>query len=70
MKHLGMIGGAAVMVVGSIFIVQGVGLLPGSAMTGQIVWAYIGAGLVLGGLGLIAWGHRRGLDSRDKGSRG
>ena len=66
MKIFGMVTGAVVLLVGSIFMVQGVGLLPGSAMTGQIVWAYIGGAMVLGGLGLIAWAHRRGLSSRDK----
>jgi hypothetical protein len=32
--------------VGWVFILQGIGVLPGSFMTGQLVWAVIGAVLV------------------------
>jgi hypothetical protein len=52
------------LIVGSIFFVQGVGLLPGSVMTGQTIWAVIGAVVVAGGMGVIVWAHRRGLAPR------
>jgi hypothetical protein len=33
-------------VIGIVFIFQGVGILPGSFMTGEIVWAAVGAVLL------------------------
>jgi hypothetical protein len=35
---------------GTIWILQGVNILPGSFMTGQKVWAYRGAAIALAGL--------------------
>jgi hypothetical protein len=43
----------ALMVMGTIWILQGINILPGSFMTGQIVWAYRGAGCVVAGLALL-----------------
>jgi len=39
---------------GAVWILQGVGILPGSFMTGDIVWAAIGSVLLLVS-GLILW---------------
>jgi hypothetical protein len=39
---------------GGVWILQGVGILPGSFMSGDIVWAAIGAVLLLVS-GLILW---------------
>ncbi|HUG05272.1 MAG: hypothetical protein WEE03_01700 [Chloroflexota bacterium] len=39
---------------GVVWILQGVGVLPGSFMTGQIVWAAIGAVLLFAS-GLLLW---------------
>lgn len=39
--------------VGGIFLGQGVGLIPGSFMTGSATWAVIGAVMVLGGAALV-----------------
>ena len=39
---------------GIVWILQGVGVLPGSFMTGQIVWAAIGA-VVLFVSGVLLW---------------
>jgi hypothetical protein len=39
---------------GIVWILQGIGVLPGSFMTGQIVWAVIGAVLLFVS-GLLLW---------------
>jgi len=39
---------------GIVWILQGIGVLPGSFMTGQIVWAAIGAVLLFVS-GLLLW---------------
>jgi len=40
-------------VVGSVWFFQGVGVIEGSFMTGEAVWAVIGAACVLAGLALF-----------------
>ncbi len=47
---------------GTVWILQGVNILPGSFMTGQMVWAYRGAGTAVAGLILllITLAKRRG----------
>ena len=50
-------------IVGSIWFFQGVGVLPGSFMTGQIIWAIYGAPLALAGGGLVWWVNR-GVQTR------
>ena len=46
--------------VGLVWLLQGVGILPGSFMTGQSFWAVMGAiFLIVGGL-LVFTGLRRG----------
>jgi hypothetical protein len=44
---------------GIVWILQGVNILPGSFMTGQIVWAYRGAATALIGLVLLLFTLRR-----------
>ena len=46
------------LVVGLVWIGQGTGLIGGSAMSGQAIWAVVGAVLVAGAAGL-AWTGRR-----------
>jgi hypothetical protein len=41
------------MLAGGVFLFQGVGVIPGSFMTGRSEWAVIGAGLVAGGAALL-----------------
>jgi hypothetical protein len=41
-------------VTGGVWILQGIGVLPGSFMTGQVMWAAIGAVLLLVS-GLLLW---------------
>ena len=52
--------GTILVVIGLIWFLQGVGVLPGSFMTGQIRWAvYGGVAVVVGVVLLIAGRHRR-----------
>lgn len=44
---------------GAVWIGQGVGLIPGSFMSGDMKWAYIGGVTVVVGLGLIFFARRR-----------
>jgi uncharacterized membrane protein len=44
---------------GTVWILQGVNILPGSFMTGQMVWAYRGAGTALVGLVMLLLTLRR-----------
>jgi hypothetical protein len=54
MRVFGIIVGCCLMAMGTIWVLQGVNILPGSFMTGQIVWAYRGAGTAaVGALVLI-----------------
>ena len=51
--------GVLVLLVGAVFAGQGLGYIPGSFMSGDIKWFWIGSGmvvsgLVLGGAGLVA----------------
>jgi hypothetical protein len=41
--------------VGAIWVLQGVGILPGSRMTGDPFWAQVGAVLLVFGIGLGVW---------------
>lgn len=47
------------LLIGIIWVLQGLNILPGSFMTGQIIWAVIGAPLALAG-GALAWWVNRG----------
>ena len=53
------IAGAILDLVGTIWVLQGLNILPGSFMTGQLFWA--GAGLVamIAGMTLLIMGVRR-----------
>ena len=44
---------------GAIWFLQGINLLPGSFMTGQIQWAIYGILAMLTGIGLLVWNNRR-----------
>jgi hypothetical protein len=48
----------ALLLVGLVWIAQGIGLLGGSAMSGQSFWAVVGVVLVVLA-GVIAWSGRR-----------
>jgi uncharacterized membrane protein HdeD (DUF308 family) len=51
--------GAVLILMGCIWILQGVNILPGSFMTGQIRWAVYGAIAVAVGVALLLTANRR-----------
>lgn len=50
---------ACLIAMGIIWILQGVNILPGSFMTGQIVWAWRGAASAVVGLLLLVFVNRK-----------
>ena len=60
MKTTARILGIILMIIGTIWILQGVNILPGSFMTGQTKWAINGAIAVVIGVVLFAWSRRMG----------
>jgi hypothetical protein len=55
MRYVLLILGGLMVLVGGVWVLQGVGVLPGSFMTGQLFWAIMGAILlVVGGLLILA----------------
>ena len=60
MRYVLLIVGGLMVLVGGVWLLQGIGILPGSFMTGQPFWAAMGAiSLAVGGL-LIFAGFRLG----------
>ena len=59
MKWIGYGAGGSFLLVGLVWFLQGIGLLPGSFMTGQTQWAFAGAGVGMIGVGLILWIRKR-----------
>jgi hypothetical protein len=53
--------GVLMVVMGTIWFLQGINILPGSFMTGQIRWAVYGAIAVVAGLLVMARGNRRAV---------
>lgn len=51
--------GALCVLMGCIWILQGINVLPGSFMTGQVRWAIYGAIGALVGVGLLVAANRR-----------
>jgi hypothetical protein len=51
--------GALCLIVGCIWFLQGINVLPGSFMTGQTKWAVYGAILFIAGLGVLVVANRR-----------
>jgi LPXTG-motif cell wall-anchored protein len=51
--------GVLLVVVGGIWFLQGIGVLPGSFMTGQIRWAVYGGIAVIVGIALLLAARRR-----------
>ena len=47
------ISGGILIVVGLIFFLQGINVLPGSFMTGQTKWAVYGALMIIAGIVLV-----------------
>ena len=55
---LTIVGGLAVLL-GGVWILQGINVLPGSFMTGDVKWAIYGAILAVAGIVVILWSRRR-----------
>jgi len=51
--------GVLCLLMGCVWILQGINILPGSFMTGQSKWAMYGALLVIAGIGLLISAKRR-----------
>jgi hypothetical protein len=51
--------GVLCLLVGCVWILQGINILPGSFMTGQTKWAIYGGVLVVAGIGLLISANRR-----------
>ena len=51
--------GVLMMLMGAIWFLQGINILPGSFMIGQVRWAVYGGATVLVGLGLVVAAKRR-----------
>lgn len=58
MKTILNIAGAVLIGIGAIWFLQGLGILPGSFMTGQIKWSVFGALAIAAGIGNF-WAARR-----------
>lgn len=56
--------GGLMVVMGGTWLLQGVGILPGSFMTGQSFWAVVGALVLVAGAALCYFGARAGLRGR------
>ena len=54
--------GALLVLMGAIWFLQGINVLPGSFMTGQIRWAIYGGIAVAAGVALLFIANRRRLD--------
>jgi hypothetical protein len=55
---LSILGGLSILA-GGVWFLQGINILPGSFMTGQIQWAIYGAIGVVVGIGLLVFANRR-----------
>jgi hypothetical protein len=59
MKLVLTVVGVLAIIIGAVWFLQGIGILPGSFMTGQIQWAIYGAVVAVFGLGVLIWARRR-----------
>ncbi len=57
-KWIAVLGGLLALI-GIVWILQGVGVLGGSFMTGQTLWVWVGAGTLVVGDVLLFWSLRR-----------
>jgi len=59
MKVVLNIVGVALVILGSIWFLQGINVLPGSFMSGQMRWAVRGGILVVAGIVGLVWANRK-----------
>lgn len=57
------------LLVGCVWILQGINVLPGSFMTGQTKWAVYGALVLVAGIGMLIAANRHGTVSAATSSR-
>jgi hypothetical protein len=55
MRTGAIIVGVLLVLIGGTFAGQGLGYIPGSVMTGDMKWFWIGGAMVLAGIVLAAW---------------
>jgi len=55
-----LIVGVIMCLIGLVWFFQGLNVIKGSFMTGQIIWTIIGAAVIFGGVSLIRGGRRAG----------
>ena len=53
------VAGALCLVIGCVWFLQGINILPGSFMTGQVKWAVYGGVLVIVGIVVLIIANRR-----------
>jgi uncharacterized membrane protein HdeD (DUF308 family) len=53
------ITGVLFLLVGCVWLLQGINVLPGSFMTGQRKWAVYGALMLVAGVALLVWARRQ-----------
>jgi hypothetical protein len=53
--------GIVLMLIGSVWLLQGASILPGSVMSGQLFWAWVGGIVLIAGVVVFALAVRRGL---------
>lgn len=51
--------GVLLLLLGCVWLLQGINILPGSFMTGQMKWAIYGGILIVAGIGLLISANRR-----------
>jgi hypothetical protein len=51
--------GAVLVLIGGVWFLQGINVLPGSFMTGQTRWAVRGGILVFAGIAGLVWANRK-----------
>jgi uncharacterized membrane protein len=61
MAALSLVLGIVLIALGGFWVGQGLGYIQGSFMTGVSLWAWVGAGLVVLGVGLTAFSISRRL---------
>jgi len=59
MRTFSFIIGLLAILAGAVWTLQGVGIIPGSFMSSNLTWVFIGLVTVVVGLGLVAWSRRR-----------
>jgi hypothetical protein len=59
MKIVMNVVGVLMVLLGSIWVLQGINVLPGSFMSGQMRWAVRGGILVFAGIAALVWANRK-----------